>query len=477
MLSQKAPASLHRSRHPSPSLAPSRSPQPYLALPVYPATSTTTAPAAGLVGMPTLDDVDEATAAAALAASRTVKEKRREPEADPETEEEPQLEEDDDEEDHLPDPNPTISKELLDREKHYRKLNRELKSKTAAAVKKAEQVMKESQQTLDRPPPTFLDGVAGDTDAASVVDDASSYGRRSRRASAVGRPATGMSRPSTSAGMTTARPGSRAGGSGRPSKPSSSTTLAPTRGSATATPAAAFFASLDPAKAAALFPNGFPGAGAGGPDEGIGSEATIRLLKAKLGVLQEEVTKLIQDMSVKNTTISRLEEKTKLVEEERSKLAKTMQGLQTQLERMKKSNDELKKRNEAGETEQATLKKELEQRVKTIKQHETDAAARELKLNRALEEIEKLKSQLAKAHEEAKDKSESLKTTAEKLFNDNKRLMRQKTDLITIFKKQNQLIDILKRQKIHLESATLLKLTEQEFTHALNLRAGEVGEA
>ena len=62
--------------------------------------------------------------------------------------------------------------------------------------------------------------------------------------------------------------------------------------------------------------------------------------------------------------------------------------------------------------------------------------------------------------------------TPARLAADNNRLRKRQGELLLAFRKQAKLIDVLKRQKLHVEAATLLGFTESEFTKTL-----ELGEA
>mmetsp|Transcript_4186 Transcript_4186/g.7101 ORF Transcript_4186/g.7101 Transcript_4186/m.7101 type:complete len:114 (-) Transcript_4186:25-366(-) len=98
-----------------------------------------------------------------------------------------------------------------------------------------------------------------------------------------------------------------------------------------------------------------------------------------------------------------------------------------------------------------------------------DVTSKDSKLNRATEELEKMRMQLREAKATELGRNEGQRRDMEKLVEDNRKLERQRNELLQAFKKQMKLIDILKRQKLHIESAKLLAFTEEEFVKVLEL--------
>jgi hypothetical protein len=94
--------------------------------------------------------------------------------------------------------------------------------------------------------------------------------------------------------------------------------------------------------------------------------------------------------------------------------------------------------------------------------------ARPHRLSRALEECDKFKKTLQDATDETKGMGTDYRKDKEKLKSQVRALERQRGELLTAFKKQCKLIEVLKRQKVHTEAAKLLEFTEEEFVKVLD---------
>ncbi|KAI9348613.1 dolichol-phosphate mannosyltransferase subunit 3-domain-containing protein [Obelidium mucronatum] len=376
-----------------------------------------------------------------------------------------------DTEDHF-----TLSKELLKREKEYSRKNKEIQLKSDIVVKRAELLVKEGKEHLQKPLAHYLvdhqippapqqpEKPSSQPEEVELISRAAEYAPIITPSNNTKPPPRPKSILKSAAGKQPAVQLKPKGGRSatsmdtKPPHPKPDEINTTHKNSLSTRPSSSMAKHLDsksiPKTQSFVL---------GPMEDGIGLEATNRLLKAKLVVVQEEMEKVVKNQGIKDAAIAMLEEKLKFFDEERSKIAKNVQTLQAQVEKSNRSNIDLKARNEILEAERTSLRKELDGLNKERKTTENDVTSKDLRLNRALEEIDKLKQSLAKTNADSKEKIETLKKNQQNLFTDNKKLIKQKAELLSVFKKQNLLIDNLKRQKLHLEAAALLDFSEEEF--------------
>jgi hypothetical protein len=123
---------------------------------------------------------------------------------------------------------------------------------------------------------------------------------------------------------------------------------------------------------------------------------------------------------------------------------------------------------EALSQEVATLRKDIQTAERIAKQSGDNAKLKDTQLKRAVEAIAKLKTQISELQQQSQGDNAGDRAKLEGFESRCKVLERQRTDLITGFKKQMKLIDVLKRQKVHIEAARLLAFTEEEFMKTLD---------
>ncbi|XP_054983037.1 testis-expressed protein 9 isoform X1 [Sorex araneus] len=204
-----------------------------------------------------------------------------------------------------------------------------------------------------------------------------------------------------------------------------------------------------------------------GVSDDIGTEAQIRFLKAKLRVMQEELDNVVCECNKKEDEIQNLKSQVKTFEEDCVRQQRTINLQQAQTEKYKTLFEESTKKCDRLQQQLSSVERELETKQRLQKQAASSQSATEVRLNRALEETERYKLELSKLRQNNKDITNEEHRKIEALKLENKKLEKQKGELMIGFKKQLKLIDVLKRQKMHIEAAKMLSFTEEEFMKAL----------
>uniref|UniRef100_A0A674EZ84 Testis expressed 9 n=1 Tax=Salmo trutta TaxID=8032 RepID=A0A674EZ84_SALTR len=352
--------------------------------------------------------------------------------------------------------------DLLAKEEEYKRINAELEAKTAELVRQAEQVMSDQNEVLSKPISFHLD--------VDIEEEDFKRGIKEMQLK------FSLNHISIAQVMTKKRVTSKSNSQNRP--PGNQRKAQTTKAAAVEDVAVLEdFVDFSLAKTIRsiegklddgdthdnLMEDIMPSVG----DE-MGSDAQIRFLKAKLCVMQEEFNRLSYECNKKDDTNSSLSTNIKEVEEDRARLQKTANIQQTQIEKHRALAEESNRKGDGLQQQVTALQKEIEGLKRAQKQAATNHSAIEVRLNRALEEVERSKTQLTKLKQMSKDTADQEHKTIETLKAENKKLEKQKAELIVGFKKQLKLIDILKRQKMHFEAAKMLSFTEEEFMKALD---------
>ncbi|XP_024274687.1 testis-expressed protein 9 [Oncorhynchus tshawytscha] len=352
--------------------------------------------------------------------------------------------------------------DLLAKEEEYKRINAELEAKTAELVRQAEQVMSDQNEVLSKPISFHLDVDIEEEDFKNV----------NMLESSVMKPTTKV--------MPKKRVTSKSNSQNRPhgnQRKAQTTKAAAVEDVAVLEDFVDFSLSKTIRNIEGKLDDGdthdnthdnltediMPSVG----DE-MGSDAQIRFLKAKLCVMQEEFNRLSYECNKKDDANSSLSTNLKEVEEDRARLQKTTNIQQTQIEKHRALAEESNRKGDGLQQQVTALQKEIEGLKRAQKQATTNHSAIEVRLNRALEEVERSKTQLTKIKQMSKDTADQEHNKIETLKAENKKLEKQKAELIVGFKKQLKLIDILKRQKMHFEAAKMLSFTEEEFMKALD---------
>lgn len=204
-------------------------------------------------------------------------------------------------------------------------------------------------------------------------------------------------------------------------------------------------------------------------DDEMGTEANLRYQKARLAMTLEELERLRGLLAEKTAAVADAEAAVKDLQQKSELLSRSERSLQAALGKEKAERSDSAKRAADLERELALLKKQGDESARREKTTGADVRSKDARLNRALEELERTKSQLKQLREQREGAGSGARAEAQRLAAENNKLRKRQSELILAFKKQAKLIDVLKRQKLHVEAVTMLSFTEAEFSKTLEL--------
>lgn len=196
-------------------------------------------------------------------------------------------------------------------------------------------------------------------------------------------------------------------------------------------------------------------------------DAYGRLAKARIAALRDELSAQARELRDARARLRDRDSELKATLTEKAAVAKQLRGATSALEKERRAVSDLRAEADAKAREAAEARRDADRSTVRTKASEAETKARDVRLNRALEEVERYKSALAEARDETKGGGAESRREATELRGDVRRLERQKQELTAAFKKQSRLVDVLRKQKTHLEAARVVQFAEEAFLNVL----------
>lgn len=199
------------------------------------------------------------------------------------------------------------------------------------------------------------------------------------------------------------------------------------------------------------------------PSPVVGAEAASRIKKAQSKQLKERLEEAVEAEREASRGRAAAEELASKAEAEVKALRREVAALRTSVDKETKLRTEAQADLAAAKRELAAVSRAARESGRQAQQIGNEHRASDVRLQRALEEGEKHKAALQRARQDVRESTNEARKDRDKLQGQIRKLDRQKAELLAAFRKQLKLIDVLKRQKLHMEAARLLAFTEDDF--------------
>ncbi|CAH2005614.1 unnamed protein product [Acanthoscelides obtectus] len=200
----------------------------------------------------------------------------------------------------------------------------------------------------------------------------------------------------------------------------------------------------------------------------MGGKASIQFYRSKIKNLQVENIKLQSENRKKSEELKKFQKEKQKLQEEKDKWFMAYSTIKNNLGKLESQISSANSQLQGKDCEITALKKELDQAKKEVKNLALITNNLEVRLTRAVEENDKLKNSFKTSKDEEKELKESYRKQINELTNSMKSIEKQKLELLNAYKKQMQLIDNLKKQKIYVEGLKMSEFSEAEYLKILD---------
>ena len=199
----------------------------------------------------------------------------------------------------------------------------------------------------------------------------------------------------------------------------------------------------------------------------MSAEQIVRVQKAEIESLSNQLKRMSLLKQEGDKTIKELNATACSYKTDNDRLEKVVSSFSTSKKNGENARQD-RKELESMRVENKTLVKEVANLQSHVKNAERNSQTRELRLKRALQSVEKFKQLMLDRKVKNSDSLETSREEVKDLTKKIKDMEKRSDDMMLLFKKQMQLIDVMKRQKVHLEASRMLQFTEEEFKSVLD---------
>lgn len=199
-----------------------------------------------------------------------------------------------------------------------------------------------------------------------------------------------------------------------------------------------------------------------------GNNAKLRVQQAQIKSLTSKLKEALSLNKEADKTATSFETKSKQLDEDKKRLERELTRIKSAAGKKLDDGKIIKDEVDNLKIENQSLKKEVVGLTSILKESESKSRAREVRLNRAMESVDRFKKLVTESRSEKNESKSKIRKEMDGLLIQVKDLQKQKSDMMLALKKQITLIDVLKRQKVHVEASRLLDFTEKEFIKVLD---------